>query len=71
LDKSQLQDWSGCWIGENIHGLKHDALMKRIYDADIILFYVHGMCVYILRLLKKLFINNLCNKYYRWWISYR
>ncbi|KAI7907876.1 Alpha/Beta hydrolase protein [Cokeromyces recurvatus] len=35
-------DWSGCWIGENIQKLDDQALLKRIYDADIILFYVHG-----------------------------
>jgi hypothetical protein len=44
LDKSSNhQDWSGCWIGQDIHHLKEEALAKRIYDADIILFYVHGM----------------------------
>lgn len=43
LNPKVPQDWSGCWIGDKIHDLDHEALMKRVYDADIILFYVHGM----------------------------
>lgn len=39
---NEPQDWSGCWIGENIHDLNHEGLMKRVYEADIVLFYVHG-----------------------------
>ncbi|GAA5798561.1 Alpha/Beta hydrolase protein [Helicostylum pulchrum] len=42
LSQHHLQDWSGCWIGENIHDLNQDDLMKRVYDADIVIFYVHG-----------------------------
>ncbi|KAI7892618.1 alpha/beta hydrolase fold-domain-containing protein [Mucor mucedo] len=42
LNPNQAQDWSGCWIGENIHDLNHEGLMKRVYEADIVLFYVHG-----------------------------
>lgn len=47
LDHNQPQDWSGCWIGENIHDLNNEALMKRVYEADIVLFYVHGMYITI------------------------
>ncbi|KAI9254227.1 Alpha/Beta hydrolase protein [Sporodiniella umbellata] len=35
-------EWSGCWIGENINGLSGEDLNKRIYEADIVLFNVHG-----------------------------
>lgn len=42
LTPNKPQDWSGCWIGENIHNLSPEALMKRVYDADLVLFYVHG-----------------------------
>ncbi|KAI9474092.1 MAG: Alpha/Beta hydrolase protein [Benjaminiella poitrasii] len=41
-DRHQQQDWTGCWIGENIQKLDEQGLSKRIRDADIILFYVHG-----------------------------
>lgn len=43
LNPHQNQDWSGCWIGENVQKLDEQALLKRIHEADIILFYVHGM----------------------------
>lgn len=36
-------EWSGCWIGENVKYLDHDSLLKRIHECDIILFNVHGM----------------------------
>lgn len=42
LNPHQSQDWSGCWIGDNVQKLDEQALLKRIHDADIILFYVHG-----------------------------
>ncbi|KAI8639255.1 Alpha/Beta hydrolase protein [Parasitella parasitica] len=42
LNPHQNQDWSGCWIGENVEKLDEQALLQRIYEADIILFYVHG-----------------------------
>ncbi|GAN02724.1 alpha/beta hydrolase fold domain containing protein [Mucor ambiguus] len=42
LNPHQSQDWSGCWIGENVQKLDEQALLKRIQEADIILFYVHG-----------------------------
>ncbi|KAI8380566.1 Alpha/Beta hydrolase protein [Choanephora cucurbitarum] len=42
LDPKVQQDWSGCWIGHQIHDLDKDALMKRVYEADVVLFYVHG-----------------------------
>jgi hypothetical protein len=35
-------DWAGCWIGENIRQLDKASLMKRINDADVVFFYVHG-----------------------------
>ncbi|KAI8881197.1 alpha/beta-hydrolase [Backusella circina FSU 941] len=35
-------DWSGCWIGENVSKLDADGLTQRINDADIVFFYVHG-----------------------------
>lgn len=51
LDPTQAQDWSGCWIGEKIHDLNNEGLMKRVYDADIVLFYVHGMWFFLLYML--------------------
>ncbi|CEP19627.1 hypothetical protein [Parasitella parasitica] len=42
LNPHQNQDWSGCWIGENVEKLDEPALLQRIYEADVILFYVHG-----------------------------
>lgn len=35
-------DWSGVWIGENVRKLDRASLMKRINDADLVFFYVHG-----------------------------
>jgi hypothetical protein len=35
-------EWSGCWIGENVRTLDNASLMKRINDCDILLFNVHG-----------------------------
>ncbi|KAG1145920.1 hypothetical protein G6F37_001094 [Rhizopus arrhizus] len=35
-------EWSGCWIGENVNQLNHEELVKRIQNADIIFFNVHG-----------------------------
>ncbi|CAO3606679.1 unnamed protein product [Mucor hiemalis] len=35
-------EWSGCWIGENVRKLDKASLLKRINDCDIILFNVHG-----------------------------
>jgi hypothetical protein len=43
LDPNGQQDWHGCWIAENAKNLTEDALSQRINDADLILFYVHGM----------------------------
>ncbi|KAI9494964.1 Alpha/Beta hydrolase protein [Zychaea mexicana] len=34
--------WSGCWIGEQVHKLDAIALQRRIDQADIIFFNVHG-----------------------------
>ncbi|KAG1472014.1 hypothetical protein G6F56_001787 [Rhizopus delemar] len=35
-------EWSGCWIGENVNKLNTEELNKRVQNADIILFNVHG-----------------------------
>ncbi|KAI9481662.1 MAG: Alpha/Beta hydrolase protein [Benjaminiella poitrasii] len=35
-------EWSGCWIGENVRKLDKQALLKRIHDSDLVLFNVHG-----------------------------
>ncbi|RCH95512.1 hypothetical protein CU098_006087 [Rhizopus stolonifer] len=35
-------EWSGCWIGENIKHLDQASLMKRINESDIVFFNVHG-----------------------------
>jgi hypothetical protein len=35
-------DWSGCWIGENVSKLDPEGLTQRINEADIVFFYVHG-----------------------------
>ncbi|RCH98835.1 hypothetical protein CU097_014223 [Rhizopus azygosporus] len=35
-------EWSGCWLGENVSQLDEESLSKRIYNADVILFNVHG-----------------------------
>ncbi|KAI8973296.1 alpha/beta hydrolase fold-domain-containing protein [Mycotypha africana] len=40
--KNQHQDWTGCWIGENIKHLNEEDLYKRVQEADIVLFFVHG-----------------------------
>ncbi|KAI7871836.1 alpha/beta hydrolase fold-domain-containing protein [Spinellus fusiger] len=34
--------WSGCWIGDGIHGLSEGQLHSRIEAADVIIFNVHG-----------------------------
>ncbi|KAI8331576.1 alpha/beta hydrolase fold-domain-containing protein [Chlamydoabsidia padenii] len=36
------QEWTGCWIGENIQKVDEKGLAERIEKADIILFNVHG-----------------------------
>lgn len=36
------QEWSGCWIGEKVSKLDEIALRRRIAQADIIFFNVHG-----------------------------
>lgn len=36
------QEWTGCWIGENIQKVDDKGLAERIEKADIILFNVHG-----------------------------
>lgn len=36
------QAWSGCWIGEQVYKLDEIALKRRIDQADIIFFNVHG-----------------------------
>ncbi|KAI9317182.1 Alpha/Beta hydrolase protein [Dichotomocladium elegans] len=36
------QSWSGCWIGEQVSSLDEIALQRRIDQADIVLFNVHG-----------------------------
>lgn len=36
------QAWSGCWIGENVNKLDDIALRRRIAQADIVFFNVHG-----------------------------
>ncbi|ORZ21312.1 alpha/beta hydrolase fold-domain-containing protein [Absidia repens] len=36
------QEWTGCWIGENIQKVDEKGLSERIEKADIILFNVHG-----------------------------
>jgi hypothetical protein len=35
-------EWSGCWIGENVRKLDQTSLLNRISDCDIIFFNVHG-----------------------------
>ncbi|KAI8362818.1 Alpha/Beta hydrolase protein [Blakeslea trispora] len=47
LDPKVPQDWSGCWIGHQIHHLDREALMKRVYEADVVLFYVHGIYIHL------------------------
>jgi hypothetical protein len=42
LDPNVHQDWSGCWIGENIQHLSQEELLVRVHEADIVMFYVHG-----------------------------
>ncbi|KAI8079615.1 Alpha/Beta hydrolase protein [Gilbertella persicaria] len=32
-------DWSGCWIGQDI---ENQDVFKRVQEADVVLFYVHG-----------------------------
>ncbi|KAI8146568.1 Alpha/Beta hydrolase protein [Fennellomyces sp. T-0311] len=34
--------WSGCWIGEQVNKLDQIALQRRIDQADVIFFNVHG-----------------------------
>lgn len=36
-------EWSGCWIGEDVNRLDNEELYKRIQDADIVIFNVHGL----------------------------
>ncbi|KAI8086424.1 alpha/beta hydrolase fold-domain-containing protein [Halteromyces radiatus] len=36
------QEWTGCWIGENIQKVDDKGLAERIEKADIIIFNVHG-----------------------------
>ncbi|KAI9302126.1 Alpha/Beta hydrolase protein [Cunninghamella echinulata] len=36
------QEWTGCWIGENIQHVDEKGLSDRIERADIIIFNVHG-----------------------------
>ncbi len=36
-------EWSGCWIGEDVNRLNNEELYKRIQDADIVIFNVHGL----------------------------
>lgn len=36
------QAWSGCWIGEQVYKLDEIALKRRIDQADIVFFNVHG-----------------------------
>lgn len=40
------QEWSGCWIGEQVEKLDHIALKRRIEQADIIIFNVHGNALF-------------------------
>ncbi|KAG1447684.1 hypothetical protein G6F56_009180 [Rhizopus delemar] len=35
-------EWSGCWIGENVNQVDGDELSKKIHAADIVFFNVHG-----------------------------
>ncbi|KAI9006636.1 Alpha/Beta hydrolase protein [Phycomyces nitens] len=35
-------DWSGCWIAENIHKIDPAEIQSRVDAADVILFNVHG-----------------------------
>lgn len=46
LDPNGPQQWHGCWIGKDVRKLSKDALLQRIHDADLILFYVHGILAY-------------------------
>ncbi|KAG0170450.1 hypothetical protein DFQ28_002071 [Apophysomyces sp. BC1034] len=42
IRKVAHEDWSGCWIGENLEKLDDAALQDRIAEADLIFFNVHG-----------------------------
>ncbi|KAG1457222.1 hypothetical protein G6F55_006060 [Rhizopus delemar] len=35
-------EWSGCWIGEDVNRLDNEELYKRIQDADIVIFNLIG-----------------------------
>lgn len=41
-------EWSGCWLGENVSQLDEESLSKRIHNADVILFNVHGKATKVL-----------------------
>ncbi|CAO3675814.1 unnamed protein product [Rhizopus microsporus] len=40
--RRENKGWFGCWIGDNLHKLDSVSLLKRVHEADVILFYVHG-----------------------------
>lgn len=42
IRKATHQDWSGCWIGEQVSLLTDDQLNERIRLADVVIFNVHG-----------------------------
>lgn len=54
------QAWSGCWIGEQVYKLDEIALRRRIDQADIVFFNVHGNILARFPLLHTPHIYCLC-----------